>query len=68
MEDVTVVSSGDGAEPRRKAPALRQPSESGSPSDWGEKVAQAKEAREVGRRLREGKPVTFTTRRAPWRA
>ena len=43
-----------------KADAL--PSTPFSDEDWRERIARAKQAREDGRKARQGKPLTFRTR------
>ena len=40
-------------------PALRLPSKAAFGADWHECVVRAKSARELGRKTREGKPITF---------
>jgi hypothetical protein len=45
-----------------KTPAIRQPE--GTDPAWAEKIAQAKAAREQGKRLRAGRPSTISSRRS----
>ncbi len=44
------------------------PPEARVPQDWAARINEAKKAREMGRCLRRGKPVTFTNRRTERRA
>ena len=49
-----------GTEPRQE-PLLPTPQESAQPQEWAEKAARAREARALGRKLRKGKRVLFSS-------